>query len=167
MNPAIEHKALLFDKDNELSGCKQVPDVVCPNCFHPMEFPNLYGPAAYDGHCLRTYLGWCFRCNKGFQAIQYHDAASGRWIIHKYQGYMLRNNVPVHDDQWIMLNRLPEMTPAEPPLVQTGPGGEYVKQITGEQLDIAIQQTALLLNKIGHLICELMKLKNHKTSNES
>lgn len=159
-------KEVTFKPDPELSGIREVPDVVCPGCFQSINYANLYGPSPVDGRTLRSYMGWCFHCDKGYTVIQYRQKSCrpGRdvdWVIHEYLGYTLHNNTPTMDTNWMKVNALP---PVESPVILTGPGGEYAKAISDEQMAALLQTTTLAYNKLANVlmsIIDILKQRKH------
>lgn len=108
-----------------------------------------------DGVQRRTYSGWCNHCDKPYQVVQFKSNA--RWIIEKYTRL---KTLYVTDGIWITVN-----TPGEFPLVQTGPGGDFVKTNQGEQslvaegINKATKALIEIVNMVGELKTSLNKLK--------
>jgi hypothetical protein len=106
-----------------------VTDVICPNCFQIPPGVTLFNPVTDRyGRTTRSYFGWCIECHQGFEVVQYQQA--GRWFIHKYRFWHAAMpeglNVP---DWWNKVNELPD-----PPVVLTGPCGEYDQAIKEKQI---------------------------------
>ena len=119
--------------------------VVCPQCFKPIQAQVLPAQTNRYQTEFRTYLGYCFKCNCGWEVVQFKktqgDPPVALWLIHKYQKYPVRMmgtdgcsaTHPMGMDtivekchpsgKWTMLNEMPEPAP-----VLTGPGGEYDKE---------------------------------------
>jgi len=89
---------------------EHIKDVTCPICGKALPYPQIVDARKLDRYSilLRTYYGWCFDCNKGFEVIQFcplDDLA--QWVIHKYQPYTLGClNKPMHCG-WKLVNELP------------------------------------------------------------
>lgn len=134
-----------------------VKDAVCPECFELMICPAVNEHrAGKDSRPMRSYFAWCFKCDKGFEVIQFERA--GRWVIHKYQEYTVDDQEGKcrHVNGWTVLN---EITDA--PLVMTGPGGDYRKEIGGddinEMLDKTIRAVGQTLIKLGNILTSVIK----------
>lgn len=136
---------------------KTVVDAVCPECFAPFISPFMYpeSPMDADGVQRRTYSGWCNHCDKPYQVVQFKSSA--RWIIEKYTRL---KTLYVTDGIWVNVN-----TPGEFPLVQTGPGGEFVKTnhgektIVAEAVNKATKALIEIVNMVGELKSSLNTLK--------
>ena len=137
---------------------QMVKDAVCPVCFKPLVNPmvNEYPNGAKCKRPLRTYFAWCFNCNKGFEVIQFERER--RWVIHKYQEYTVddKEGKCRHIDDWTVLNEMPEA-----PLVMTGPGGDYVKEICGDDinkmLDKTLEGIGQVLTKLGNILTSVVQ----------
>ena len=144
-----------------------VKDVVCPNCFHELPFPEIVsqGTDRY-GRELRTYFAWCFNCDIGCEVIQFaKDTPTGkRWAIHKYQHYKLvgQANCCIPTGQWKILNELPEPAPAV-----TGPGGDYDKHFEPETIEL-VKTMLTALKSATQTIENLLKIvsRNSKVKND-
>lgn len=94
--------------------------IVCPKCLvHLKKEECLVQDEKEDGYnrTIRTYYGWHLKCNTGCQVIQFKQ--DGIWLIHKFRLYTLTDEKVRYGD-WIIGNPLPN-----PPLVMTGPGGDF------------------------------------------
>jgi hypothetical protein len=125
-----------------------VPDVVCPDCFTPVPWATIQQPGTDRyGRTLRTYYGWCFRCNKGAEVIQV--LSGDRWPIHKFRSYDLIDDAACRTTgEWVILTPLPQ-----PPLVQHGPGGDYDRPFDGESLAVDVLD---LLQGFAHKLSSLL-----------
>jgi len=125
-----------INKDEKMAK-GTVKDVVCPACFKLLPYPTIVRQQADRyGRGLRTYFGWCFKCERGFEVIQF--ARDGRWPIHKYQSYTIaeQTGVSLPTGKWIVLNDLPE-----PAAIVIGPGGGYDNQIDINQMTLNVLGT--------------------------
>ena len=135
---------------------KTVADAVCPRCFKPLQWPSIIErrPDRY-GRKLRTCLAWCFRCNTGFEIIQFER--DGRWLLHKFRQYTISGWSGVKDimdgrsrfERWELVQELPEPAP-----VVTGPGGDYDKQIEFQSDSFKLLKS---LHSALKSTCELLK----------
>lgn len=111
---------------------KYVADVVCPHCFRPLQYPAITGQGkdCYE-RVIRDYYGWCFKCERGFEVIQFKQ--NGRWLIHKYRDGIVLNEGDsiVLNQAWTTLNNLPDPAP-----VVTGPGGQYDTSFTPQTVTL-------------------------------
>ena len=115
-----------------------VADAVCPVCFELLTVPSFL-PIDHTRYTpeLRRYFGWCFGCKRGFCVIQFKRG--DRWVIHKYQAYVQTGKEKTEHKPlgpWKILNELPD-----PPLVLTGPGGDFDTEMQIKAAGIA--RTAL------------------------
>ena len=130
-------------------------DVVCANCHEAINSFSLFGPTAdpATGLMRRMYLGHCVRCGQSFEVEQFETG--GIWKIYRYR---------VEGGRWYQLQSLPE-----PPLVKTGPGGEFTKTLSSEQLDAKTQGLLEQFVAIQRSMCEvlngLMDAVRHGKSN--
>ena len=135
--------------------------VVCPACYKKLIAASIVG-GGFDKRyqsCVRTYFGWCFECSHGYEVIQFEK--DGNWLIHKYMDYTI--NAQTHHSRpsgkWQVLCSLPE-----PPLVMTGPGGDYVKpmNIKPTKLDVEIEKTLRsiieIFQKTSNALVELLAI---------
>jgi len=124
--------------------------VVCPECFVQMPGTKVL-PSQTNRYYteFRTYLGYCSKCNCGYEVVQFKRENQCRWVIHKYQKYPIKqigsdgNSFvsPMKDlspigqyhssGKWIPLNELPEPAP-----IVTGPGREYDQGYTPETSEL-------------------------------
>ena len=111
-----------------------VEGAVCPQCFKPLKAPSIT-PGGDDpyGRRTRSYAGFCFDCRTGCRVVQFER--DGRWAINSYQPHRYENGAFIGVGDWIVVNPLPE-----PPLLTTGPGGDYTKHYTEDDIDRAIEQ---------------------------
>jgi hypothetical protein len=123
--------------------------VVCPEDFTPIKATVLPSQTNRYQTEFRTYLGYCQKCNCGWEVIQFKR--EGRWVIHKYQKYLIKQVgsdgcsfvspmkelPPIRQcgpsGKWIQLNELPEPAP-----VIMGPGGEYDEGFTPETSELLV-----------------------------
>jgi hypothetical protein len=129
-----------------------VPDVVCPICFKPLTCPAIVNDNTDRyGRRLRTYFGWCFECGVGNNVIQFYRY--GRWIIHKYKhAHEKGPGRYKFDDYWTQLNEMPE-----PPLLLTGPGGDYDSPIDRDLIADSLEMVQSTITKMGQLVDTLLE----------
>jgi hypothetical protein len=134
--------------------------VLCPQCSSPLPYPIVDQSFHIDGQEYRSWWGYCFHCRKGFIAIQLRGLAAG-WLLYKYLTYRLINNVPVADGQWIMVTPLletaakPVIAPA-PPVIQTGPGGDFTNQTDDKKLLAILEKANHTLSDLSKVISEII-----------
>ena len=143
-------------------------DVVCACCHKPINAFSLFGPKiGPDGINHRMYLGYCSECDKAFEVEQFQN---GRWRIHRYK---------IEDGQWIILQPLPTadsplpnveacppMPSVKPPLIKTGPGGNFTNEISEAELESLLQQATTVQASLGKFLMQLVDIirakKRHK-----
>ncbi|RKY08447.1 MAG: hypothetical protein DRP56_04130 [Planctomycetota bacterium] len=129
--------------------------VVCACCHKSINAFSLFGPTVdpSSGLMRRMYLGHCVRCGQSFEVEQFE--ADGAWLIYRYR---------IEGGQWYQLQSLPE-----PPLVTTGPGGEFTKTLSAPELDLKTKQLLESFVEIQRSLCGvlhgLMDSVKHDTNN--
>ena len=134
------------------------PDCVCPVCFKPT-WPAVMEPEAVaEGVRRRAYSCWCEQCDigggAGFIVVQFYDG--GRWRIEKYISIK-----PLYqfDGPWQIIQEAIPNDETEP-LIQTGPGGDYQKTFTAEQITAVFEQYGKIqkvLSAAGGQIVEMLR----------
>lgn len=143
-------------------------DIVCPECLIEIDGYSFdKNIETRQGYSLRRYFGWCSKCERGFEVIQFKEAGQDRWSIHKYKiyGYAVSettNRKIIPNKDWKTLLELPE-----PPLVMMGPGGDYDEQYnyhlenTIESLDRTLQTALRSINILRRMV-KKDGIHNHK-----
>ncbi|MGH2271366.1 hypothetical protein ACQ9LF_06165 [Anaerohalosphaeraceae bacterium U12dextr] len=127
-----------------------VQDAVCPECFKLLIRPLMHTEdLSGDGVTRRGYSGWCTGCDKSYVVIQ-RLLDDGRWRIQKYAAM---KPVYVIDGDWKIIEQ-PDGTEAVP-LIQTGPGGDYYRSVSGEAINQTAAQAKEVLIKCVNLIGEV------------
>ncbi len=158
-----------INDDLSRKPAEYVQGAVCPSCFRPLPYPHVHPEYSADGHTFRMVQGWCFNCHRGAIIIQFRGMA-GKWHIHKFTAYDIADNIPIALDggQWTVLCDLPPAQQPTPPVVQTGPGGEYIKRITEDDLNKEIYLLAKLagiMDSCKSILTDLIKkLQTYKTT---
>lgn len=139
----------------------KIEGVICPQCYEHLPYPVIMDDGTDNyGRELRTYFGWCFKCNKGCQTVQFKR--DDKWFIHKYQLAILEDaRICRLKSEWQIVNVLPEPAP-----IITGPGGEYNNHINLESAVPEILKTmhkalAALAEAIQGLLEIFTKNKNN------
>ncbi|MCJ7777633.1 MAG: hypothetical protein MUP16_04900 [Sedimentisphaerales bacterium] len=123
---------------------------ICPKCFRELAGPAVAGERDRYGRITRSYFGWCFECDIGFEVVQFKlkeiayincnctgDKNIGYglngWLINKYRLFkkLEGSDKPQPVTAWLTMNPLPEPAP-----VITGPGKEYDKPFEPETIDL-------------------------------
>ena len=105
-------------------------DIICPRCYKPLSGYSMRdrGQDRYARE-LRCYMGWCTHCNLGSEVVQF--LSGDRWTLHKWRYYAhigLKNSPST---AWQVVTKLPD-----PPVVVTGPGGDYDKAYDPETIEL-------------------------------
>jgi len=106
-----------------------IKDVICPKCYR-----YLNGCSVRDIGCdryerrMRSYIGWCTRCNLGSEVVQFADG--DRWKLHKWRYYAKLGLKNAPSTGWQIITELPDS-----PVVVTGPGGDYDKAYTPQTIE--------------------------------
>ncbi|MCE5184955.1 MAG: hypothetical protein LLF76_02375 [Planctomycetaceae bacterium] len=133
---------LLVDLPSNREGSwKLTEGIVCPRCCKPTRYFLLFGPAPDEyGRTIRSYIGYCDLCHSEFEVTQFQ--VGQLWPMHRCR---------LDGQEWKVIQPLPE------PVVQTGPGGDYVQRMTDEDLNAKCDGIiAACIKKIGEL-GDLMK----------
>ncbi len=134
-----------------------VDGVVCPECYKPIIAPFMAPDSVLESSPVkrRSYNGWCCHCDKSFLVLQFLTS-DGRWVIEKFAKMKA---VYVFDGDWVDVHKpLIKQSPA--PLIQTGPGGDYSKPTSGDQVNATIQQAKDVLIKAVGVIGEVKDVLN-------
>lgn len=102
---------------------------ICPHCYRPIrDCSMLPEKNTRAGYLTRTYYAWCESCKSGSEVVQFKTKGCERWHIHKFRQYEyeLNGDKPIAKEGWVIVQGLPQ-----PPLVMTGPGGEFDEPISG------------------------------------
>lgn len=103
---------------------KFIQGMVCPVCYEHFQYPSVMNSVTDDyGRKIRTFYGWCFKCKRGFEVIQFER--DEKWFIYKYRRSIERAGSEKIQlcNKWLKVSELPEPAP-----IVTGPGGEYNRQ---------------------------------------
>jgi hypothetical protein len=142
-------------------------DCICPVCFKQVDPKCMeQGMLSADGIRRRSYSTWCPECSAGGQGyivIQYYHG--GRWHIEKY---IQIQPLYIYHGKWqhvqeAMPQQQPEaQAPGFPPVVQTGPGGDFINTTTDADLSKALESYTNLITQLstcGHLISDILLMK--------
>lgn len=153
-----------------------ISGVVCPHCFKLLERFHLFGPEPNEyGLNRRAYLGYCQHCNQSAEVQQYEYGKV--WCIHCFrltgaQDWTTVNPLPdpaprVYTGSEIKntFTQTPNQTPP-PPVIKTGPGGDYTQDISDEQLESMLKQATEIFNKMGKLLLDLVDVIRAKKNRQ-
>lgn len=138
------------------------PDCVCPVCYRTCPPACSEGEQIAEGIRRRSYSVWCPECSRtgrGYIVIQYYHG--GRWRIEKY---IPIKPVYVMEGDWIGVQQAqPEQVEqTEEPILQFGPGGDFVSKTSDVKLAQAIQTYNDLIAKMfscGQAIKDILLMK--------
>ncbi len=143
-----DQSTLMLPPNIELTG-KQVSDIVCPNCYKPLAHQNTYGPGLDDqGRMMRSYIGYCNPCAKCSEVIQYLTPKG--WVVSRYR---------IDGGQWMIVQ-----APPAPPVLAIGPGGDYLSEVSDEELSGLLMQASYTLNQLGKFISTVIDLLKSRKS---
>ncbi len=160
MDLEVDPNEATHAQDLTVDGC------VCPQCYRPLKAPSVAdGGTNRYGVRVRDYNGFCFHCRRGCVVVQFKQ--DGKWLIHSFRPLRYESGKFVgFEPDWVEVTPLPE-----PPVVMTGPGGDFVK-VPDPDYDpafSAIQGAAGFLrqatNAIGELLKIIEKLRHNETDN--
>lgn len=130
------------------------PTIICPVCYKPVT-PLRLRAKSVAGVETRIYLSNCVCCGSDSETVQQLSPATGLWHLAQYR-LSLREWTG-----WSEPN-LTETPEEELPLIQTGPGGDYINQITDDQIVKIFQNIGAIQNmfctKLGEMNHSLRKL---------
>ncbi|MDH4203795.1 MAG: hypothetical protein OEV87_13015 [Phycisphaerae bacterium] len=137
---------------NEMASTETpVEGIVCPACYRPLKNKQVFGPGRHvSGMQLRHYYGHCYECATSCEVIQFER--DGKWLMHRMRQFRIGGAV----GQFVEVMPLPIK---QSPILKTGPGGDYMNDITDAQLDHILQSCTELFNKLGKLLGECIDLK--------
>ncbi|MCE5184553.1 MAG: hypothetical protein LLF76_00310 [Planctomycetaceae bacterium] len=122
---------------NREGSWKLTEGIVCPHCCKPTRYFLLFGPAPDEyGRTIRSYIGYCDRCHSEFEVTQFQ--VGQLWPMHRCR---------LDGQEWKVIQPLPE-----PPLVQTGPGGDFSRAYSTEQLEAIVEKATKCLVDCGKII---------------
>jgi len=110
---------------------KFIQGMVCPVCYEHAEYPTQIDKGTDDyGRKLRSYFGWCFKCDRGFEVIQFEK--DGRWFINRYrEAVRLEAGGELKlSGNWATVAELPQPAP-----VVIGSGGQYNRHIEPQTVE--------------------------------
>lgn len=150
-----------MDKKNGTKGAAPtVKDAECPRCERLLSAPNITPQSDRYDRNIRKCSGWCEDCEAGYQMIQFEYY--GRWNTSEYLIYHYVDGKSVPYGGWNKVVDLPN-----PPLVVTGPGGEYDKLMSLKEMEALLdkqgqQAMGIIQQLVGAVLDGKKRLKELK-----
>ena len=92
------------------AGSLPAAGMVCPVCNNALPTATVINEWRRDGIEMRSYVGFCHRCNVGCETIQF--LWNNRWRVHKYKPYGYATSdysePPKPIGEWVTLNDPPK-----------------------------------------------------------
>jgi hypothetical protein len=164
MNARDAMDVMMLPPNAALSTAEAVDGMVCPTCWSTLTNKAAFGPGPGRSMIpLRHYTGWCYTCQSGCDVIQFHRA--GKWHMHQVRYF--RIDMPPGD--WCQMQPLPTAATeaglpdvVTAPALKLGPGGDFAREISDEELKAMLQNVTEIYNKVGHFMIELLDVIKRK-----
>jgi hypothetical protein len=136
------------NNENKLQG---LDGVICPICFKPVP-PEMMGTEQVEGGILRReYYSICPTCGVR-HVVQYFCGETNRWFIERH---IALKPLYLPYGQWAYICKARPLAAEKSPVIQTGPGGDYQKTVSPEELQGTINMLKQTVIQVGESLLNL------------